>query len=223
MSNQLDIEAIRTVIMENAEAVEYRPDHHQYFFDGVEVPSVSRLERPITDEELRNIPADRLEMARQRGTLVHDNIDKYLSTGFDLSKGDYRAYMAQFKRFMKDHKVIVIAHEVKLRNVIWCYAGRTDLVAIIDDEPFMRPIDYKATYEINPSVCIQLMLYENCLLSYRLNGQPLPVEEGKILHLTPDDYKLVPASEVADRDITVATARGLVSVNTFKTRYVKKK
>jgi hypothetical protein len=218
MIEQLNIETIRKVILDNAAEVDYRPEKHQYFMDGVEVPSVSKLLRPITDEELRNIPADRLEMARQRGTAVHEAIDRYLSTGFDVSSGDTKLYMAQFKRFMKEHKVIVIAHEVKLRNYVYGLAGRTDMVALVDGEQIIRPVDYKVTYEINTSVCIQLNMYESCLHSYKL-----PVAEGLVLHLDIDDYQLVPASKVADRDETVAAARGLVSVNTFRAHYCKKK
>jgi hypothetical protein len=217
--NKLDIEAIRKVILSNAEQVNYRPERHQYFMDEAEAPSVSKLLRPITDEELRNIPQDRLEMARERGVAVHEAIDRYLDTGFDMSKGETALYMAQFKRCMAEHRIIVIANEVKLRNVAYWYCGRGDIVGIVDDEPIIRPIDVKVTYEINASVVIQLNLYENCLLSYIYNDAPLPVGEGKVLHLELEDYQFVGASDIADRAETVAAARGLVAVNTFRSHY----
>lgn len=218
MLNNDAIEAIRFKVLYEDSQIVFDPEKHRYFWDECEWPSVSKLLRPITDEELAAIPREVLEAARQRGTSIHTAIDEYLATGFDLSVGETAAMMKQFKRFMAEHRVVVIAHEVKLRHVGYGYAGRADMLAVLGDEDVIRPIDYKATYEINTSVALQLHMYEMSLISYNL-----PVAEGRVLWLKPDRYELVPASLIAPKTTYEATCRGLITVNSWKTQFSKKR
>lgn len=214
------VEFIRQVIEEIAAEVNYDAAGHRYFWMGAEIPSASRILRPISDIVLANIPPDRLEAARKRGIDVHAAIDDYLRDGWDFSEGETAGYVEQFKRFMAEHKVQVICHETIALNKLYGYACRPDMVCYMDGERYAQCVDYKTTYEISVEVAIQLWLQEACISSYRM-----PVIEGKVLHLEPDNYTLKAASEIMEglglKEIE-AEAKALITQCAFKTKFLKK-
>lgn len=57
--------------------VEYIDETHQYFIDGVEVPSVSKLVSFAMDDDLSNINPEVLKKASEYGTSVHNAIEQY--------------------------------------------------------------------------------------------------------------------------------------------------
>ena len=61
--------------------VDYFDDTHQYFVNGVEVPSVSKLVTFATGDTLKDIPKEVLRTASVYGTAVHNAIEKFEKSG----------------------------------------------------------------------------------------------------------------------------------------------
>lgn len=77
----------------------YNDEFHTYKIDGNIVPSVTQL---LDTGEYNNVPEEVLEYARQKGTLVHKEIEEYLKEG----KLGFTQEFEEFKRlFIKYRKL----------------------------------------------------------------------------------------------------------------------
>jgi hypothetical protein len=87
-----------------------------------------------------------LEQASARGRAVHAFVEGFMTTGdlmdFDAFPADYAPYLTAIARFLWDHDPMPLAVE---RLVIYPelnYAGRLDLIALMDGEPTL--LDFKS-------------------------------------------------------------------------------
>lgn len=71
--------------------VEYNAEWHTYKLKGKIIPSVTRL---LDNEEYNNVPEGILEYSRQKGTLVHKEIEEYL-------KEDKYGFTQEFEEFVR--------------------------------------------------------------------------------------------------------------------------
>ena len=71
--------------------VEYNDEWHTYKLKGKIIPSVTRL---LDNGEYNNVPEALLEYARQKGTLVHKEIEEYL-------KEDKYGFTQEFEEFVR--------------------------------------------------------------------------------------------------------------------------
>lgn len=69
--------------------VEYNAEWHSYKLNGKIIPSVTRL---LDNGEYNNVPEARLEYSRNKGTLVHKEIEEYL-------KEDKYGFTQEFEEF----------------------------------------------------------------------------------------------------------------------------
>jgi len=77
----------------------YNDEFHTYKVDGDIVPSVTQL---LDTGEYNNVPEELLEYARQKGTLVHKEIEEYLKEG----KLGFTQEFEEFKRlFIENRKL----------------------------------------------------------------------------------------------------------------------
>lgn len=77
--------------------VEYNEEWHTYKLDGKIIPSVTRL---LEDEEYINIPEEVLEYARQKGTLVHKEIEEF----FKYGKSGFTQEFEEFRRLYQENE-----------------------------------------------------------------------------------------------------------------------
>ncbi len=71
--------------------VEYNAEWHTYKLKGKIIPSVTRL---LDNGEYNNVPEALLEYSRQKGTLVHKEIEEYL-------KEDKYGFTQEFEEFVR--------------------------------------------------------------------------------------------------------------------------
>ena len=138
-----------------SEALPYIEATHQYFIDGVEVPSVTTVLKSagIIDDRFYT------EAGRERGTAVHlacqlldeDDLD-WDSVGEEIS-----GYLKAYQAFKKDSGFKPLKIEEGVYNRSYQYAGRYDRLGEIDGKIVLMDIK---TGAIPKWVALQLTGYE---------------------------------------------------------------
>lgn len=112
--------------------VEYIDETHQYLVDGVCVPSITQILKIKFGNKYNNVNDNVLKNASEKGTQVHNAIEKLCKTG-EVEE------LKEVKNFMflqKHYKFEVIDNEVPVilfKNGKPIACGRLDLVLKIDD------------------------------------------------------------------------------------------
>lgn len=139
---------------------EYDPFAHRYLLDGDELPSVTRLIRPLFGNTYSEIDPDILQRAADRGTRIH----RYTETEdagvpVRLCPGDPdTGYMEAYRRFRADVPFRVLDAEVAGFHPILHYAGTADRIVRLPDGGHAI-LDYKTTRELMPQAAIQTLAY----------------------------------------------------------------
>ena len=112
--------------------VEYIDETHQYLVDGICVPSITQILKIKFGNKYNNVNDNVLKNASEKGTQVHEAIEKLCKTG-EVEE------LKEVKNFMflqKHYKFEVIDNEVPVilfKNDKPIACGRLDLVLKIDD------------------------------------------------------------------------------------------
>ena len=151
-------------------SVVFHEESHEYFVDGVKVPSVTeilgRYSRLHGLDDYADIPQDVLRRAAARGTALHKEIEEYEKQGVRGFSEEFGNYLPLKIR----HGVKVVASELPVlifddSGKPVC-AGRLDLLATINGDAALG--DIKRTSRLYPKkVSLQLNLYRiGCIQSY---------------------------------------------------------
>ena len=154
---------------------------HIYSLDGVVLPSVTQILRPVTECFYSGIDPDVLQKAADRGTAIHSAIETWIDYQMDTIVVDaYRGYFNAFLTWWGDRNPVPLATELRTYHKILMYAGTVDLIAEIDGKTVL--VDYKSSVSVNmKAYALQLEAYQQALKSHGI------ITAGKmVLHLKPD-------------------------------------
>ncbi len=130
---------------------------HRYTVGGKEVPSVSRLLKPLTDLAYKDIDKAVLREAAEFGTAVHACTEYYDKGELDEDSvlPEWRPYLDAYLKWRRDVRPEILHIEDRLG----CskYAGTLDRICRIDGKLWV--VDLKTTSEIHPHVGVQLAAY----------------------------------------------------------------
>lgn len=150
---------------------------HIYRLNGVEIPSVTTLMKPLSNAFYKDIDPGILERAAQRGTAVHNACENFALYGIEDICPAYAGYFAGFLRWWEENDPVVYATETRFYHKIMRYAGTADLICGIGGERVM--IDYKTSAQVNNKLCaIQMEGYDRALESHGVK-----IDRRIILHL----------------------------------------
>lgn len=124
---------------------------HVYRLNGVEIPSVTTLMKPFSQNEYARIDAKTLERAANRGTSVHFAIENWIKFGIDDSEPEYRGYMDAFLDWYDTVKPEIVGSEVRVYHKLFRYAGTIDILAKIGGD--LTLIDTKTTSRVIEKSC----------------------------------------------------------------------
>lgn len=161
-------------------------DHgHKYTLDGVELPSVSELCRFISREIYGTVAQYTLDMAADRGTMVHKATEALDVYGKVEVTDDIAPYVQAYLNFRQEHDIKWNMVERSMANQKERYAGTIDRYGELDGAKSL--VDLKTSYTVHKRLAIaQLNLYR-----WTLEEEGHAVEKQYILHLTKEGYKLV--------------------------------
>ena len=160
--------------------IEFDEERHLYRLDGVILPSVTQIMKPLSDEKYKNIPEEILRKAAYRGTVIHEAIENYIKYDFlDVPEG-YEGYLNGFLEFKEEYQPEFLASEFRMAHKFLGYAGTCDLLCMIDGE--LNLVDFKNTSVINEGLCrVQLEAYSQALSSHGIK-----VQQRRILQFKSD-------------------------------------
>ena len=144
--------------------LEFFEEPHIYTLDGIEIPSVSTVMKPLSSSVYGEIDKDVLWMAANRGTIVHEAVENYVNYGIEDIDPKYGGYLDAFIQFWKDYKPTLLVAEYRMYHKYLKYAGTSDLLVLIDDELWL--IDNKTSSRIEKMLTrVQLEAYKKALES----------------------------------------------------------
>lgn len=153
---------------------------HIYRLNGLEIPSVTTLMKPLNMEVYGGIDARVMERAGDRGTAVHNSIENWVAYGIEDIAPEFRGYFDGFLAWVTGMEPKVLGTECRLYHKILRYAGTADLPCIIGGQKVM--VDVKTTAQLQEMLArVQLEAYVKGFESHGVSF------EGKaILHLRRD-------------------------------------
>lgn len=165
--------------------LEYFDDTHTYLYEGLMLPSVSRILGTKYRNEYASVPPAVLNNAAQRGTAVHKAIENYNNSGYD----DGSEAVRNFKFLQKQYGFEVLDSELPLvlfKDDIPIACGRLDMTMLMDGETGIADIKTVSTLN-KEKIAYQLNLYRIGLMqSYGVDAKFL-----KIIHLRDGIRKVI--------------------------------
>ena len=151
---------------------------HTYKLDGVEIPSVTTIMKPLSQSLYKTVDEAVLNKAAERGTIIHNAIENFIKFGFSDCPHEYITYFHAFLQWCKDYSVEIIQSEFKTYHKLMKYAGTIDLICKIGGEKFI--VDYKTSASVNRMLTgVQTEAYAKAFESHGMK-----IDKKAILHLT---------------------------------------
>jgi hypothetical protein len=142
--------------------LQFDAEAHVYTLDGVRVPSVTQIIKPI-GPDFSMVPPSVLEAKRHLGVVVHEAC-QYDDEG-DLDDESVPAeidpYLAAWRKFKADTGAVVLWNEQRLHHDRLRYAGTIDRVVGIGEATWL--IDLKTSASPHASYGVQLAGYAELL------------------------------------------------------------
>lgn len=136
------------------EGLYFDSEKHIYYYFGEQKPCVSDILKIVDVIALEGIPQRNIEVAAERGTLVHEQTEDYEYGLVDLLDGDWVQehfeivnYVYAYANFRNEYPTLPIASEEKLYSIEHDFAGTIDLVKYIDGK--LAIIDKKISKTIS--------------------------------------------------------------------------
>ena len=140
------------------QTLEYFDEEHLYLVDGVIVPSITEILKTIFGGKYDGISRDTLKRAADKGTEVHDAIQRLVETGEVTDLPEVRNFLFLKKQYGFD------VYDCEVPLILWANdepiaAGRCDLV-LFDPEEGIGGADIKRTSALDKEyLSYQLNLY----------------------------------------------------------------
>lgn len=165
---------------------------HEYRVGGRVIPSVTQVLSILQD--FGAVPADVLDRAAEFGSHVHQAVDLMLRGVLDWDALDAALlpYVRAADRFVAETGLVVLASEMRVYHKAYGFAGTLDLLAEWKGQRSL--FDFKSG-QVPRTVGAQTAGYA---LAHDAM-ESLPVRRRYCVQLMPDDYRIHPLTDPADR------------------------
>lgn len=165
--------------------LEYYDNTHTYLLDGVQLPSITQILKIRFGAKYARVDSETLRRAAERGTAVHEAIERYCTQGLESDLIEVR----NFKFLQRLYDFTVIENEVPVilfEDGKPIAAGRLDMVIRMGDQ--LGGADIKRTHTLDKEyLAYQLNLYR---IAYKQTyGKELEFLRG--IHLRENVRKFV--------------------------------
>lgn len=178
---------------------------HTYRVGAVVLPSVTQVLGPAETFAgvFDNVPSAALELARDRGTYIHEAMALLVRGDLDWSSLDplWEPYIRSGEQFLSDSDIVVTASEVPVYSERLRVAGTIDLLGNWRARESL--IDFKASAQIPITVGPQTAGYQ--LLFRDLYGGSKCRLNRYCVHLTPKGYRVIPLEDSRDEAIFLSS------------------
>lgn len=198
-------------------ALSFDPSTHTYRVGGVIYPSVTEVLGPAETFAgmFEGVPAEAFEIARERGSYVHEAMALLARGSLDWDSLDeaWVDYIRTGQRFLAESGLIVTGSEVQVYSERLRVAGTIDLLGIWRRRSAL--LDFKVSAVVPVTVGPQTAGYK--FLYQDLYGTKDPIHRFAV-HLSPTEYRVIPLEDSRDEAIFLS------SLNLFHwgNRYAKR-
>lgn len=163
--------------------VQFLKDEHEYWLNGKKLSGITgMIERHICPDRYKGIPEHILEQAREKGSLVHEEIETYINTGENGFTDEFSALKKS--KFLEQYKTLSPEYLVSDNEY---FATLIDLVAI-DEKGFIDLIDWKTIYRLDKT----FLMWQLSICAYLFELQTgFKVKNLKAVWLRPDKCEIV--------------------------------
>jgi hypothetical protein len=180
--------------------LEFEQATHTYRIGGVIYPSVTEVLGPaeVFAGVFDNIPADALELARDRGSYIHEAMALLARGDLDWNSLDeqWAPYIRSGARFLADSGIVVTGSEVPVYSERLRVAGTIDLLGLWRQRKAL--LDFKASAAVPITVGPQTAGYD--LLCRDLYGGDKRTLRYCV-HLSATEYRVIPLEDSRDESI----------------------
>ncbi len=120
--------------------------HHLYMLNGIQIPSVTTVMRPLSQAYYGAIDDNILAAASKRGTAVHQAIENWLKFQVDDVPPEHEGYYRAFRLWWEEKAPQLIDAESRVYHRALRFAGTTDLSCVIDKKVVC--VDFKTSAQI---------------------------------------------------------------------------
>ncbi len=200
----------------NFKELTFEESKHIYRLNGIVLPSVTALMKPISDTVYGSIDKDILDRAARKGTSVHSAIETYNNFGIVDIDTENKPYFEGYLKFAEEHSVSAYGSEIRLYHKELLYAGTADMIADVDGK--LTLIDFKTSYSVYDMLCrVQLEAYNRALKSHSIDFE---IEQKAIVHLKKNGEYALRLFNVNDTECwRVFTA--LITIDNYKKKFGK--
>lgn len=185
---------------------------HIYRLNGLEVPSVTTLMKPLSAAVYGDVDEWVMERAAGRGTAVHNSIENLVAYGIEDIAPEFRGYFDGFLSWVTEMKPEVLGTECRLYHKILRYAGTADLPCIINGKKTM--VDVKTTAQLQEMLArVQLEAYVK-----GFDSHGVAFEKKAILHLRRDGTYKFELYPLRDPEAWTTFA-ALLTVNSYTQKF----
>lgn len=140
---------------------------HEYRLDGMVVPSVTQILKPLTDYS--RINPDALERARQQGVAIHKTVELDVAAQLDEDALPewLRPYLSAWRSFGASTEFRAIGAELRIGHPTARYAGTPDLICVAGKEVWL--IDVKRSLYAGRAIGLQTAGYARLWHAYPAN------------------------------------------------------
>ena len=171
----------------------FDPVSHIYTLDGVILPSVTQIMKPLSSHKYATVKEDVLKRAAERGKGVHAAIELHALAGIEDCEQEGQPYFDAYLKWFHKEKPVIQKTESATWHKTLMYAGTVDLIAEINGKRTL--IDFKTTAALNDMLTtVQLEAYQRALQSHGI-----AVEDKAILLLKRDGtytFKRYPVNDI---------------------------
>lgn len=167
---------------------------HAYYVDGVRVPNVTSILKPLTDYSM--IGEAQMEIARQKGKATHRMVELWASGQLESVPVWMKPIEEQWLKFVAETRFELLKSEYRVYHPTYRFAGTLDLLGNIHGE--LAIVDIKRSFMAGPAIGYQLAAYES---AYFAQHKEAGIRRAKRFALKLNEqgpYKLEPFTDEND-------------------------
>lgn len=170
---------------------------HEYRKDGLLVPGVTTVLNNVGLSDFSMVPEKVLQLAAERGTRVHKatELEDLGTLDPETIDKEINLFLVQWRKFLVDYNVEILAVEQRIYNPKFKYAGTLDRILVIKGE--VSVLDIKTGVK-SDSHGPQTAAYEH---AFRKKIKSRKRLKRYTLYLKKGGYKLDPNKDIAELDV----------------------
>ena len=196
--------------------LEFAENNHIYKIDGIEIPSVSEIMKPLSADFYNGIREETIAFAANRGSGVHQAIENFLIFGIADIEPESQGYFDAFIKWYEKTQPTLVSTEKQIYHKIFRYGGTADFICYVGD--CLTLVDFKTTATLNKMlVGVQLEAYKQAFATHGIK-----FERKIVLQLKKDGKYREETLPIDDTEAWGCFA-ALRTINIYKTKFGRKK